>query len=355
MTERDGSGAGGLRSSAADGDFTRAVEHRALAVKKVYAVEASSGARLATARELVHTSPCFVGVRRLANDEDAAAAGTGGRWGNSSGGGGRRGGPGRAPRQMLEAAPVSDAYGAGAHRRGVGPDRRSSTSPRSACSATRGVVVSQVAPGARQRPRGTAVRGPEARRDEGRDQLGPVSGRVARKPRSTRPNRHGRPGRAPGQSSPLRHAIQLRAGERGVGDAAAGLLRAGEPGLVEAPREGREAARRSGPPPGRGGPRRPTSRPAQGSRSRRRRSSRPWIPAGRRPDGPGARAARGPGDDQAARRGRGPARPRRAATRSGRRGSRRICRTAEPSSTRSRSRGTRRPRRRSSTTGRRTR
>ena len=42
-------------------------------------------------------------------------------------------------------------------------------------------------------------------------------------------------------------------------------------------------------------------------------------------------------------------RPRRAATRSGRRGSRRICRTGAPSSTRSRSRGTRRGRRRSST------
>ena len=42
----------------------------------------------------------------------------------------------------------------------------------------------------------------------------------------------------------------------GVGDAAAGLLRAGEPGLAETPREGREAAPRAGPPPGRRGPRR---------------------------------------------------------------------------------------------------
>ena len=48
-------------------------------------------------------------------------------------------------------------------------------------------------------------------------------------------------------------------------------------------------------------------------------------------------------------------RPRRAATRSGRRGSRRTCRTGGRSSTRSRSRGTRLRRRRSSTTGRRTR
>ena len=48
-------------------------------------------------------------------------------------------------------------------------------------------------------------------------------------------------------------------------------------------------------------------------------------------------------------------RPRRAATRSGRRGSRRICRTGGPSSTLSRSPGTRRRRRRSSTTAQRTR
>ena len=47
-------------------------------------------------------------------------------------------------------------------------------------------------------------------------------------------------------------------------------------------------------------------------------------------------------------------RGRRAATRSGRRGSRRTCRTEGPSSTRSRSQGTRRRRRRSSTIGRRT-
>ena len=69
-------------------------------------------------------------------------------------------------------------------------------------------------------------------------------------------DRHGRPGGAPGPGAPLGHALQLRAGERGVGDAAAGLLRAGEPGPVEAPREGREAARRAGPPPGGRDPRR---------------------------------------------------------------------------------------------------
>ena len=43
-----------------------------------------------------------------------------------------------------------------------------------------------------------------------------------------RVDRHGRPGRAPGPSAALGDALQLRAGERGVGDAAAGLLRAGE-------------------------------------------------------------------------------------------------------------------------------
>ena len=78
-------------------------------------------------------------------------------------------------------------------------------------------------------------------------------------------------------------------------------------------------------------------------------------PRGAPADGPGARAAGGPGDDQAARRGPRGSRPRRAATRSGRRGSRRTCRTGEPSSTPSRSPGTRRRRRRSSTTGWRTR
>ena len=40
----------------------------------------------------------------------------------------------------------------------------------------------------------------------------------------------------------LGDALQLRAGERGSGDAAAGLLPAGEPGVAQAPREGREEA-----------------------------------------------------------------------------------------------------------------
>ena len=166
--------------------------------------------------------------------------------------------------------------------------------------------------------------------------------------------RHGRPGRPPGQSSPVVDALQLRAGECGSGDAAAGLLRAGKPGVVQAPREGRkrhdvpahhraaaaldeyveagdlEGAADGGAVPERG-------------------------PGGAPADGPGVAAPGRPGDNQAPCRSRGapaldvlPHVP-------GDGGSRRICRTAELSSTRRRSRGTRRPRRRSSTTGRRTR
>ena len=110
------------------------------------------------------------------------------------------------------------------------------------------LVVSQVLPG-EPRSRGA---GAEARRHQGRD-AGPLAGGGAEAPRV---DRHGRVGRAPGPGAPLGDALQLRAGERGAGGAAAGLLRAGELGLVEAPREGREAARRAGPPPGRGCPRR---------------------------------------------------------------------------------------------------
>ena len=53
-------------------------------------------------------------------------------------------------------------------------------------------------------------------------------------------------GRAPGPGAALRDALQLRAGERGPRDATAGLPRAGEPRVAQAPREGREAARRPG-------------------------------------------------------------------------------------------------------------
>ena len=99
----------------------------------------------------------------------------------------------------------------------------------------------------------------------------------------------------------LRDALQLRAGERGVGDAAAGLLRAGEPGVVEALREGRKAARRAGPPPGCGCPR----RLRRGGRARGAEGGALPEPGSRGPaaDGPRARAAARLGDDQAARRG----------------------------------------------------
>ena len=105
------------------------------------------------------------------------------------------------------------------------------------------LVVSQVLP---VNP-AAAVRGPKHVVTEGRD-AGPLAGGGEEAPRD---DRHGRPGRAPGPGAALGHALQLRAGERGSGDAAVGLLRAGEPELVEAPREGREAARRTRPTTGR--------------------------------------------------------------------------------------------------------
>ncbi len=139
----------------------------------------------------------------------------------------------------------------------------------------------------------------EARRHQGGD-AGPLAGGGEEAPRV---DRHGRPGRAPGPGAALGHALQLRAGERSVGDAAAGLLRAGEPGLVEAPREGREAARRPGPPPGGRGPR----RLRRGGRARRAEGGAlpDRGPGGTPADGPGARSAARSGDDQAAGRGRG--------------------------------------------------
>ena len=85
-------------------------------------------------------------------------------------------------------------------------------------------------PGPPGEPRRCGAR-PEARRHERRD-AGPLASRGEEAPRV---DRHGHAGRAPGPSAPVGHALQLRAGERGIGDAAAGLLRAGEPGVVEAP------------------------------------------------------------------------------------------------------------------------
>ena len=81
------------------------------------------------------------------------------------------------------------------------------------------LVVNQVLP---VNPRRGGSR-PEARRHQGGD-AGPLASGGEEAPRV---DRHGRPGRAPGPGAALGHALQLRAGERGVGDAAAGLLRAG--------------------------------------------------------------------------------------------------------------------------------
>ena len=78
----------------------------------------------------------------------------------------------------------------------------------------------------------------EARGHQGLD-AGPLAVGGEAAPRQYRP-RH--PGRAPGPGAAQRHALQLRAGERGPGDAEAGLLPAGEPGVAQAPREGREEA-----------------------------------------------------------------------------------------------------------------
>ena len=157
------------------------------------------------------------------------------------------------------------------------------------------LVVNQVLP---VNP-AAAVRGPKHVVTKGATPV--LSPAEARK--RLRVDRHGRAGRAPGPGAALRHALQLRAGERGVGDEAAELLRAGEPGLVEAPREGREAARRAGPPPGRRGPR----RVRRGGRARGAEGGAlpEHGPGGAPADGPGARAAGRPGDDQAARRRRG--------------------------------------------------
>ena len=76
-------------------------------------------------------------------------------------------------------------------------------------------------------PPGDRVR-PEARRHQGVD-AGPIARGGKEAPRQHRPDFAGW---APGTG-----AAQLRAGERGPGDAEAGLLRAGEPGLAQAPRD----------------------------------------------------------------------------------------------------------------------
>ena len=91
-----------------------------------------------------------------------------------------------------------------------------------------------------------AVRGPKHVVTKGRD-AGALAGRGPPAPRGDR-HRHARRPARPGAR--LGDALQLRAGERGHRHAAAGLLPAGEPGVAQAPREGRQASRRPGPPSG---------------------------------------------------------------------------------------------------------
>ena len=99
---------------------------------------------------------------------------------------------------------------------------------------------------------------------------------------------------AAGPGSAERDGVQLRACERGHRDAASGLFSAGDTGVAAAAREGRQAARRAGPSPGRGRRRRVSGR-------RRDRGREGAVVSERRPVGsserPVADAARRAGDD----------------------------------------------------------
>ena len=210
-------------------------------------------------------------------------------------------------------------------------------------------------PGPPGEPAAAAVRGPKHVVSQGRD-ASPDSPAEARK--LLEQHRHGHAGRPPRPGALLGDALQLRAGERGPGDAEAGLLPAGEPGVAAG------STRRAG--------RGMTSRPTTGRAEAldKPTSRRPGWTRNRKATAlPERGAGCGPPAEQAGRcqrrvvlamikrraaRPRG-CRRRRAATRFEQLGSRRTSRTGGPSSTRSRSRGTRRRKRRSSTTGRRTR
>ena len=97
----------------------------------------------------------------------------------------------------------------------VGPDGEAA--PRRDPDARR---LARRQPGHPGEPRRYGARA-EARRHEGRDAgLSPAEARKLLASIDT-----GTPGRAPGPGAALGDALQLRAGERGVGDAAAGLLR----------------------------------------------------------------------------------------------------------------------------------
>ena len=122
------------------------------------------------------------------------------------------------------------------------PPSSSSTWRRSACSAT-GSSSAQVLP---VNP-AAAVRGPTHVVTTGAmPVLSPAEGAPA-----PRGDRHGHARRPARPGARLGDALQRRAGERGHRHAAAGLLPAGVPGVAQAPREGRHAARRPGPPSGR--------------------------------------------------------------------------------------------------------
>ena len=133
------------------------------------------------------------------------------------------------------------------------------------------LVVSQILP---VNP-AAAVRGPKHMVSKGATPV--LSPAEARK--LLRNDRHGHPGRAPGPGAALGHALQLRAGERGPGDAAAGLLRAGEPRVAPASRERAGSGTTCRPTTGPPRPSTPSSR-RPGSRSRKRPSSRAWTQRG---------------------------------------------------------------------------
>ena len=134
------------------------------------------------------------------------------------------------------------------------------------------LVVSQVIP---VNP-AAAVRGPKHVVTTGGD-AGALAGRGAPAPRG---DRHGHARRPARPGARLGDALQLRAGERGHRHAAAGLLPAGAPGVAPAPREGRHASRRPGPPSGGRGarrlPRAGRARRGDGGRAGRSRGVSSW-------------------------------------------------------------------------------
>ena len=124
---------------------------------------------------------------------------------------------------------------------GAGPDRQAA--PRRHSGALR---LARRPPGLAREPGRV---GSEARSTSSRRARRPCS-RQRRRERSSTGSTRGR-WWAAGPGVPERDGP--RAGERGGGDAAPGLLRAGRAGLAAAARQGRQAPRRTGPPPGRGG------------------------------------------------------------------------------------------------------